>query len=127
LLHSEKLLATLLEIPLFYKGYLKSTRSSTNSEPDGSQKPSKSRTKIQAICDLCDLTGELVRRVVASAIKKDFRSVIQIKELVGELYNEFLSFNLRNSELRKKSDSIKWNLQKIEDIVYDLKIRGMVK
>ncbi|MBL7170065.1 MAG: hypothetical protein ISS48_03525 [Candidatus Aenigmarchaeota archaeon] len=72
---------------------------------------------------LCDLTGELVRKAVADVIKKNFKEVKKIKDLVEGIYGEFLKFNLRNSELRKKSGSIKWNLTKLEDIEYSLSMR----
>mgnify|MGYP002642091800 CR=1 FL=1 len=65
---------------------------------------------------LCDLTGELVRKAVKSAIEKDYKTVLEITKFVEDLYGEFLQFNLRNGELRKKSDSIKWNLQKLEGL-----------
>ena len=61
---------------------------------------------------LCDLTGELGRKAVNEVIKKNFKQAEQIRELVDEIYGEFLKLNLRNSELRKKSDQIKWNLKK---------------
>lgn len=73
---------------------------------------------------LCDLTGELVRFAVNDVIKyKDKGLVYKVKELVESIYGEFLSFNLRNGELRKKFDSIKWNLKKLEDIIYDLELK----
>ena len=72
---------------------------------------------------LCDLTGELVRKAVADVIKKKFDEIKKIKKLVDDIYGEFLKFNLRNGELRKKSDSIKWNLKKLEDIEYSLSLR----
>lgn len=72
---------------------------------------------------LCDLTGELVRKAVNEAIKQNYKMVYDIKELVEEIYGEFLHFNLRNSELRKKSDSIKWNLNKLEDLMLSIKLR----
>jgi len=75
---------------------------------------------------LCDLTGELVRKAVNSVIKKDFRQAVEIKDLVDEVYGEFLKFNLRNSELRRKSDQIKWNLKKLEDVVFELKLKGKI-
>ena len=76
---------------------------------------------------LCDLTGELVRKAVNDVIKGNFGQASKIKDLVDEIYNEFLKFNLRNSELRKKSDQIKWNLKKLEDVVYELKLKGKLK
>jgi len=72
---------------------------------------------------LCDLSGELVRKAVADVINKNFDEVKKIKELVEEIYGEFLKFDLRNGELRKKSGSIKWNLTKLEDIEYRLSKR----
>lgn len=72
---------------------------------------------------LCDLTGELVRYAVNSIISGRYSDAEKAKSLVSELYEEFLKFNLRNGELRKKSDAIKWNLNKLEDLEYDTKIK----
>jgi translin len=72
---------------------------------------------------VCDLTGELERRAVVSATKGDTKEVYRAKEAVEQIFGFFLGLDLRNGELRKKSDSIKWNLKKIEDVVYDLKTR----
>lgn len=92
--------------------------------------PTKSSLKVETedfLLGLCDLTGELERKAVNSIINKQFKQVIEIKELVEEIYGEFLKFNLRNGELRKKSDSIKWNLKRIEDVIFQAKIKGMIK
>ncbi len=92
--------------------------------------PSKSVLKVDTedyLMGLCDLTGELVRRAVANVINGKFKDALKIKDVVSEIYGEFLKFNLRNSELRKKSDSIKWNLKKLEDIVFDISVKGKLK
>ena len=34
--------------------------------------------------------------------------------------------NLKNDSLRKRSDSIKYNVKKIEDVVYDLSLRNLI-
>tara|TARA_Y100000310_G_scaffold281258_1_gene301612 strand:- start:7903 stop:8472 length:570 start_codon:yes stop_codon:yes gene_type:complete len=73
---------------------------------------------------ICDLTGELVRKAVFDVINKKEKNAKQIKEFVSQIYLEFLKFTLRNGELRKKSDSIKWNLKKLEEIMYDLSIKS---
>jgi len=73
---------------------------------------------------LCDLTGELARRAVFSVVNENYHEIKKIQEFVETIHNEFLEFELRNGEIRRKSDSIKYNLKKIEDIMYDLKIRG---
>ena len=69
---------------------------------------------------ICDLTGELGRKAVTIAHKNP-KEVAKIKDLVEEIFGEFIKFNLRNGNLRKKSDSIKWNLKKLEEVMYDLK------
>ena len=72
---------------------------------------------------LCDLTGELVRKAVYDVIHKKFDEAAKIKELVHDIYGEFLKLHLRNGELRKKSDAIKWNLKKLEEVMYDISMK----
>ena len=73
---------------------------------------------------LCDLTGELGRKAIFDVIHKNYKKAKEIKDLVNEIYGEFLKLNLRNGELRKKADTIKWNLKKLEEVMYDLAIKG---
>lgn len=72
---------------------------------------------------ICDLTGELVRKAIYNVIHKKFDEAERIKELVHDIYGEFLKLHLRNGELRKKSDSIKWNLKKLEEVMYDISMK----
>ena len=84
--------------------------------------PTKKSLGIDAdsyLLGLADLTGELARKAVNDSIKKNIKSVVKIKELIEEIYGEFLKFDLRNGELRQKYDSIKWNLKKVEDLVHE--------
>jgi len=76
---------------------------------------------------LCDLTGELVRQAVNAVINKRYEEAIEIKEFVSEIYGEFLQFDLRGGQLRKKADSIKWNLRKLEDLALGISIRSPVE
>ena len=39
----------------------------------------------------------------------------------------FRLLNLRNDGLRKKFDSLKYDMKKVEEVVYDLSIRGLLK
>ena len=92
--------------------------------------PTKAALKVETddyLMGLCDLTGELGRKAVYEVIKGNFSEAAKIRELVDEIHGEFLKFNLRNGELRKKADTIKWNLQKIEDVIFDLKMKGKLK
>ena len=84
--------------------------------------PSELKVPVaEYLMGLCDLTGELMRRAVNAAIKQDKATVQKIRDFVDELYGYFLEFDLRNGELRKKSDAIKWNMKKIEDVLLNLK------
>ncbi len=73
---------------------------------------------------LADLTGELSRKAVNDSIKDKFESVSRIKDVVSEIYAEFLKMDIRESELRRKYDSIKYNLKAIEDLALELKLKN---
>jgi predicted translin family RNA/ssDNA-binding protein len=72
---------------------------------------------------IIDLTGELVRKAVNSAISKDIKMVYSIKNFMNDLYGELLKFNFSNGELRKKYDSIKYAVNKLEDLVFQISAR----
>ena len=89
--------------------------------------PSKSSLGVSAedyLSGLCDLTGELGRKAIYEVIHKNFSEAAKIKDIVNDIYGEFLKLHLRNGELRKKSDSIKWNLKKLEEVMYDISMKG---
>jgi predicted translin family RNA/ssDNA-binding protein len=89
--------------------------------------PSKKSLGVSSedyLCGICDLTGELVRKAIFEVIHKNYSEAERIKTFVDEIYGEFLKLNLRNGELRKKSDSIKWNLKKLEEVMYDVAMKG---
>lgn len=73
------------------------------------------------LCSLSDLTGELARRSVIEATAKNVSDVQKIKDTIEEIHGIMIRFDLRNGDLRKKSDAIKWNLNKVEELLYDLK------
>ncbi len=76
---------------------------------------------------VCDLTGELVRRAINLAIRGEYNDSVQIKDFVSDLYEEMLKINIMNGELRKKFDSIKYDLKKLEDLVLELKLKSKLK
>ncbi len=83
--------------------------------------------KIQLAADsylggICDLTGELVRQAVNKASKKKYEEVLQIKDLLDEIMNELVKFDM-TGYLRTKYDQVKTSLRKIEQITYDLSLR----
>ena len=74
---------------------------------------------------LCDLTGELARRAVVCATHRGLQELDDIKNLIEGIYDFFISLNLRDWELRKKADAIKWNLKKLEELLYDINLRKL--
>jgi len=70
---------------------------------------------------LCDLTGELVRKAVSDAIKKNYKDIVAIREFVEEIYWEFLKLDIRSNDLRRKADAIKYNLKKLDDLTLQIK------
>ncbi len=91
--------------------------------------PTNAQLKVDPeyyLLGLIDLVGELVRRAINSAIKERYETAVQLKDLVSELYDELLLFDFAGGELRKKFDSIKYDLKKLEDLVLSLKLNGKI-
>jgi len=89
--------------------------------------PTKKSLGVSAedyLSGLADLTGELGRKAIYEVIHKKFDEAEKIKDLVHDIYGEFLKLHLRNNELRKKADAIKWNLKKLEEVMYDISMKG---
>jgi translin len=76
------------------------------------------------VLGLCDLPGELVRKAVFLAGKGKSKEVVAIRDLVDKLYGVLLTFDFRDNETRRKFDSVKYDLRKLEDLVLDLKLKG---
>jgi len=76
------------------------------------------------ILGLCDLGGELVRKAVFLAGKGEVKRVIKIRDLIDQIYGTLLKFDFRENDIRRKFDSIKYDLRKLEDLVLDLKLKG---
>ncbi len=72
---------------------------------------------------LCDLVGELVRKAINSAIKNDTRTALEIRDFVTQVYQELMLFDFRNSPVRRKFDSIKYGLEKLEDLALQIKMK----
>ncbi len=75
---------------------------------------------------LSDLTGELMRKGVDDMINERYEHAVELKDLVSGVYGLVLSLDFDGGDTRKKSDAVKWNLAKLEDLVYDAKIRDRI-
>ena len=65
------------------------------------------------------------RFAVNSVTSADYGRPYKIAAFVAELDAGFRLLNLKNDSLRKKFDGLKYDLKKIEEVVYDLTIRGL--
>ena len=74
---------------------------------------------------LCSLSGELARFCVNCVVAGDYGRPKRISTFLTELNAGFRLLNLKNDGLRKRYDSLKYDLKKIEEVVYDLSIRGL--
>jgi len=72
---------------------------------------------------LSDVVGELVRKAINSSIKGEYKTALEIKGFVTDLYQELMLFDWRNTPVRKKFDSIKYGLEKLEDLSLKIKLK----
>jgi len=72
---------------------------------------------------LCDLTGEVMRKANYFAINRKPNDAIRMKDLVDKIYEQFLLLDIRDNDLRKKFDQVKYNLQKLEDLALRIQFR----
>ncbi|KAF3149190.1 hypothetical protein TWF751_006368, partial [Orbilia oligospora] len=75
---------------------------------------------------LVNLIEELTRLAVNSVTLGDYQRPMLISKFVKDLHAGFQLLNLKNDALRRRSDSIKYNVKKIEDVVYDLALRKLI-
>ncbi|RCI16716.1 hypothetical protein L249_1923 [Ophiocordyceps polyrhachis-furcata BCC 54312] len=76
---------------------------------------------------LPDLSSELARLAPNAVVLGDVNLPLTIAGFVKDLSSAFQLLNLRNDGLRRKADSLKYHVKRVEDVVYDLSLRGLVK
>lgn len=65
------------------------------------------------------------RFAVNSVTNGDYNRPIEIARFVNDLNAGFRLLNLKNDSLRKRFDGLKYAVKKVEEVVYDLTIRGL--
>lgn len=71
------------------------------------------------------VASELSRFATNAVTLGDYERPLQISRFVGDLSAGFRLLNLKNDGLRKRFDALKYDVKKIEEIVYDISIRGL--
>ncbi|KAJ4482135.1 translin [Lentinula aciculospora] len=75
---------------------------------------------------LITMVNELSRLAVNAVILSDFDQPLKISAFVKELFSGFSVLNLKNDTLRRRFDGLKYDLKKIEEVVYDVSLRKLV-
>ncbi|WEW56826.1 Translin-1 [Emydomyces testavorans] len=75
---------------------------------------------------LISLVEELARLAVNSVTLEDYARPLKISAFVSEIQAGFQLLNLKNDIIRKRTDGIKYNVKKIEEVVYDLSLRHLI-
>lgn len=74
---------------------------------------------------LLQLASELSRFATNSVTLGDYERPLSISRFVADLNGGFRLLNLKNDGLRKRFDALKYDVKKIEEVVYDISIRGL--
>eukprot|EP00762_Andalucia_godoyi_P001836 ANDGO_06060.mRNA.1 Translin-1 len=74
---------------------------------------------------LCGVSNELARFCLNCVTNRDCDRARVCHRTVTQLFAGFRMLNLKNDGLRRKSDSVKYDVKKCEEIVYDMTIRGL--
>ena len=74
---------------------------------------------------ILQVASELSRMAVNTVIAGDYQRPVRIASFISELDAAFRLLNLKNDFLRKRFDALKYDLKKVEEVVYDLSIRGL--
>ncbi|KAF5385736.1 hypothetical protein D9757_005458 [Collybiopsis confluens] len=99
------------------------------SEILGMQEEWKDRVKLVVedyLLGLISMVNELSRLAVNAVILGDFEEPLKISAFVKELFSGFSMLNLKNDSLRRRFDSLKYDVKKIEEVVYDVSLRKLV-
>lgn len=72
---------------------------------------------------ICDLIGELVRYATNQAAKGKFSAVAKIKKSADDIMTQLVDFDM-TGYLRTKYDQARGHLRKLEQMAYEIKLRG---
>eukprot|EP01134_Creolimax_fragrantissima_P001307 CFRG1307T1 len=74
---------------------------------------------------ICLLSQFLSRLAVNSVTSGKMNRPGEVLAFLSELLSAFQTLNFRNDGLRKKFDAMKYDLMKVEEVVYDLSVRRL--
>jgi len=66
------------------------------------------------------------RLAVNAVTLGDFEAPLRISVFAKEVFTGFSMLNLKNDPLRRRFDTLKYDIKKIEEVVYDVTLRKLV-
>lgn len=75
---------------------------------------------------VCNVVQELVRLSLNCVIRADYKTPKRCARFASDVFEGFKQLNLRNDFLRKRYDGIKYDVKRLEEIMYDLSVRGLL-
>jgi len=78
------------------------------------------------LLSLISLVEELARLARNSVTLGDYRRPLLISQFTKDVFAGFQILNLKNDSIRRRSDGIKYQVKQVEDVVYDLSLRGLL-
>ncbi|KJA23197.1 hypothetical protein HYPSUDRAFT_39981 [Hypholoma sublateritium FD-334 SS-4] len=74
---------------------------------------------------LITVVNELSRLAVNAVTLGNFEEPLKISAFVKDLFTGFSMLNLKNDTLRRRFDGLKYDIKKIEEVVYDVSLRNL--
>ena len=81
---------------------------------------------VVSVVLMYDLPSVQARFAVNAVVSGDPGRPVRVSRFLAELDAGFRLLNLKNDMLRKRFDTLKYSVQKVEGVVYDLTIRSLV-
>lgn len=75
---------------------------------------------------VCNAVSEFVRLSMNRVIQGDYDTPARCAVFATQVFEAFRELNFRNDFLRKRYDGVKYDIKRLEEIVYDLSIRGLL-
>ncbi|ODQ72941.1 hypothetical protein LIPSTDRAFT_3299 [Lipomyces starkeyi NRRL Y-11557] len=82
---------------------------------------------LQATISLINELSRLALNSVIMTENSNYSTPIRINHFIKQLQAGFLMLNLKNDALRSRVDSIKYDVKKVEEVIYDLSLRGLIR
>ena len=80
----------------------------------------------EIIAGICDFTGELLRRAITIASVENFKQIGEYKKIIENIAEQLTKIGFKG-KLRQKYDEVERNLIRIENIIYDIKLKQKKK